>query len=278
MKTTNNTNYISSDAQEKLKNIILASAKESEPSAEQIAQEQKETEEAKKSGRSWRVYLHDTWKWYKNLMDNLGISDEYYTGNVPPAIDIDIVESLFRLAEHEEKFLFGFHRSQRKYYNEDIGTYLDQRNFYDECIRLITDAGLLSEYNAWLAERQVHDRNGQVIRVGDIIRFPEITEVCGRPVENGYEAEVSVTNDGLVWIGYTENAWFGYDGEPGYDGKPAKHLHIPGVPLTAKLAACSEVVIKREEGFVRHPYHGDFYLPRVHVPASEEPQIFVKKS
>jgi hypothetical protein len=272
MKTTNSTNYIGSDAQERLKNIILASAKESEPSAEQIAREQKESEESMKKGGARRVFLHNTWNGYKKLMDNLGISDEYYTWNVSSVIDIDIVESIFPLAEHEEKFLFGFHRSQRKYYNEDIGIYLDQENFYDECIRLITDAGLISEYNAWLAERQVHDRNGQVIRVGDIIRFPEITEVCGRPVENGYEASVTVTNNGLVWIGYPENASFAYNGEQ------SEHLHIPGVPLTAELAACAEVVIKREEGFVRHPHHGDFILPRIHEPASEKPQIFVKKS
>lgn len=274
MKTTNtinNTNIrnINCIAEENLKKAIFAAAKASEPSAEQIAKDKKWCEEGAKHGRKRTVEYCDR-DWYKKLMESLEISEEYRTGRGHS--EIDIVESIFRLTEHEEKFSFGSYRSRRRYYNEEKDRCDIQDNFYDECMKLITDAGLASEYNAWLAERQVHDRNGQVIRIGDIIRFPDITEVCGSPVENGFESRVDMTDNGLVWIAYPEKAWFGYNGEP------SEHLHIPAVPLTAELAKSAEVIIKREEGFVRHPHLGDFILPRIHVPASEKPQIFVKKA
>lgn len=261
MKTTNtinNTNIrnINRTAQETLKKVILTAAKKSKPSAKQIAKDQKECE-AETNRYGYKVTIsYLLWDWYQKLMDNLGISEEYYTGHGNS--EIDIVESMFRLAEFEENCCF------RSIYNHD--------ERYDECIKLITDAGLKAEFDNWRTQRQVCDCNGQPVRVGDIIRFPNITEVCGKPVENGYEARVDLTNTGLVWIAYPENAWFGFNGEK------TEHLHLPGVPLTAELVKSAEVIIKREEGFVRHPDHGDFMFPRVHAPSSKEYQIFVKKS
>lgn len=127
-------------------------------------------------------------------------------------------------------------------------------------------------FDTWRERRQIHDCNGQPVRVGDIIRFPAIREVCGSPIENGYEASVNLTDEGLVWIAYPENAWVGLGWET------TEHLHIPGVPLTAELAKCAEVIIKREQGFIRHPDHGDFMFPRIIVPNDITPEIFIKKS
>lgn len=256
--TINNTNnhHINRVAEENLKMVILAAAKKSEPSAKQLAKDQKKCElETKRSG--WKTTMtYPLWDWYKKLMNDLEITEEYYTGH--GSSEINIVESIFRLAEVEENLLSdGFKR-------------YDSR--YKECIKLISDAGLRDEFYAWKLERQVYDRNGQIVRVGDIIRFPDITEVCGSPVKNGYEAKVEMTDEGLVWIAYPENAWVGFGRDT------TEHLHIPGVPFTAELAKAAEVVIRWEEGFIRHPYHGDFMFPRVHVPGSGEYQIFVKKA
>lgn len=258
MKTTNtinNTNNINSIAQENLKKVILAAAKKSEPSAKQIAKDQKKYEAVIKLS-DWKTMIYPLWTWYKKLMDNLEISKEYYTGHENS--EIDIVESMFRLTEFEENCQF------HSIHNHD--------NRYKECIKLLTDAGLKAEFDVWREQSQLRDGNGQPVRVGDIIRFPNITEVCGKPVENGYEARVDLTAEGITWIAYPENAWFGFNGEK------TEHLHIPGVPLTVELAKSAEVIIRREEGFIRHPDHGDFMFPRVYPPQSKENQIFVKKS
>lgn len=269
MKTTNTINTtnirnINRVAEENLKQAIFAAAKESEPSAKQIARDQKRCAEREmRTGGKCFVTYH-TWNWYKNLMDNLAVSEEYYTGN--GTSEIDIVESVFRLAEHEEKFTFGTHRNQRKYYDEGVETYLSQHNYYDECIKLIVDAGLESEYNAWKAERQVSDCWGRVIRVGDIIRFPNITEICGQPIVDGFETKVTVDVGGNVLIAYPVNPWV-------EDGV----LHVQGIPFTAELANRAEIIIRREEGFVRHPYDG-FRLTCIEMPDIEDVEIFVKKS
>ena len=261
MKTTNTINTtnirtINRIAEENLKMVILAAAKKSEPSAKQLAKDQKKCElETKRSG--WKTTMtYPLWDWYKKLMNDLEITEEYYTGH--GSSEINIVESIFRLAEVEENLL-----------SDGIKRY-DSR--YKECIKLISDAGLRDEFYAWKLERQVYDRNGQIVRVGDIIRFPNITEVCGKPVKNGYETKVEMTDEGLVWIAHPENAWFGFNGEQ------AEHLHIPGVPFTAEFAKEAEVIIRWEEGFIRHPDHGDFMFPRIHVPGAEGYEIFVKKS
>ena len=261
MKTTNtNTNINSynnnSIAQETLKQVILAAAKKSKPSAKQIAKDQRECDEHEKIYGYKIKTLYPLWDWYQKLMDNLEISEEFHAGHGNSGIDI--VESMFRLAELDDNCRFC------SIYNHE--------EHYNECIKLITNAGLKAEFDNWRAQRQVYDCNGQPVRVEDIIRFPHITEVCGKPVENGFEARVNMTKTGLVWIAYPENAWFGSNGEE------AAHLHLPGVPLTAELAKTAEVIIRREEGFVRHPDHGDFMFPRIHEPSSKEHQIFVKKS
>lgn len=266
-----NNNTINNETQEKLKNAILVAARMSEPSAEQLAKERKECEEYAKltGGMGKKIFRHGRWNWYKKLMDDLKISEEYYTGK--GTTEFDIVESIFRLTEHEEKFTFGWCRSQRRCYDENEGRYVTQDNFYDECMKLITDTGLESEFNAWKEERQLYDCNGQVIRVGDTIRFPDITEFCGILVENGYETKVYVTNEGLVWIGYPHKAWISC--ENGHE-----ILRIPGIPLTAEISNRAEVIFKREEGFVRYQILGNFAHPHVHMPASDEAEIFVKKS
>lgn len=260
MKTTNtinntNNHNLNRVAEENLKKAIFAAAKESEPSPEQIAEDKKWCEEGAKLGRK-RTVEYSERDWYKKLMENLEIAEEYNIGSGDSKIDI--VESIFRLAEFEENCLFY------SIYNHD--------ERYDECIKVITDAGLKAEFDVWREQRQIRDCNGQPVRVGDIIRFPAIREVCGSPIENGYEAEVEMTDEGDVWIAYPENAWVGYDGEA------TEHLHIPGVPFTAELAKSAEVIIKREEGFIRHPDHGDFMFPRIHVPDSQGYQIFAKKT
>lgn len=258
MKTTNTTNTINTTnirtisriAEENLKKAIFAAAKDSEPTPEQIAKDKKWCEEGAKLG-SKRYVKYSERDWYKKLMENLEIAEEYNTGSGNSKIDI--VESVFRLAEFEEDCLFC------KLWNHE--------NFHNECMKLIANAGLGTEYDAWKKERQVYDRNGRVIRVGDIIRFPDITAVCGRPVENGFEAEVEITSDGVAWIAYPQNAYI-----------EDEHLRIPGVLFTAELAACAEVIIRREEGFIRHPYCGDFIFPRILEPGEQGYQIFVKKS
>lgn len=246
-----NTNTINNEMQEKLKFAILVAARMREPSAEQLAKEQKECEEyAKRNEGGQRIITHPIWEWYKNLMDNLEISEEYYTGK--GVSSIDIVESFFRFAEFEE--------------NNCYGVTFGPKSYPEECTKLIAAAGLDNEFAVWKAERQVYDRNGQVVRVGDIIRFPNITEIFGHSIENGYEAKIHLTKEGLVWIGHPENAWLDDD----------EHLHLPGIPLTAEHAKCAEVVIAREEGFVRHPHRGDFVLPRLHVPGSGNYEMYVK--
>ena len=198
VNNTNNRN-ITEAAQENLKKVILDAAKKSEPSAKQIARDQKKCETEFKRTGCKTVQTYPLWNWYKKLMENLEISEEYYTGHGNS--EIDIVESIFRLAEHEEKFLPGWGSYTRYYHDDVLDTYLPQGSYYDECMKLIADAGLESEFNAWYAERQLYDCNGEAVRVRDIIRFPNITEVCGKPVENGYETIVTVTKNGLVWIG-----------------------------------------------------------------------------
>lgn len=259
METTNtittNIRIINRIAEENLKKAIFAAAKESEPTPEQIAKDKKWCEEGAKH-RSKRTVEYSERDWYKKLMENLEIAEEYNTGSGDSRVDI--VESIFRLTKAEENLLGdGF----RKY---------DSR--YEECVKLIDNAGLKADFDAWREQRQVRDCNGQPVRVGDIIRFPAIREVYGSPIENGYEAKVELTDEGLVWIAYPENAWVGFGWET------TEHLHIPGVPFTAELAKYAEVIIKREQGFIRHPDHGDFMFPRVIVPDAEAPEIFVKKS
>ena len=260
MKTTNtinttNTRTINRIAEENLKKAIFAAAKESEPTHEQIAKDKKWCEEGAKLG-SKRSVKYSERDWYKKLMENLEIAEEYNTGSGDSMIDI--VESFFRLTEAEENLL------------GDVFKKYDSH--YDECIKVIVHAGLKAAFDTWRERRQIHDCNGQPVRVGDIIRFPAIREVCGSPIENGYEASVNLTDEGLVWIAYPENAWVGLGWET------TEHLHIPGVPLTAELAKCAEVIIKREQGFIRHPDHGDFMFPRIIVPNDITPEIFIKKS
>ena len=96
--TINNTNnhHINRVAEENLKMVILAAAKKSEPSAKQLAKDQKKCElETKRSG--WKTTMtYPLWDWYKKLMNDLEITEEYYTGR--GSSEINIVESIFRLA------------------------------------------------------------------------------------------------------------------------------------------------------------------------------------
>lgn len=256
MKTTNtinNTNIrnINRIAEANIKKAIFVAAKENEPSAKQIARDQKRcAEREKRIGGKCFVTYH-TWNWYQELMNNLRITNEYRTGK--GRTRIDIVESIFRLTEAQENLLGDAFKKR------------DSR--YDDCIRLIDSAGLRNEFEAWRLARQVHDRNGQMIRVGDIIRFSNITEVCGRPVENGFESKVTLDFEGNVLIAYPVNPWVEND-----------VLHVQAILISAEIAKHADVIIRREEGFVRHAYNGDFRLTCIEMPDLEAPEIFVKKS
>ena len=255
MKTTNtinNTNIrnINRIAEANLKQAIFAAAKENEPSAKQIARDQKRCAELDKRNGGKHSVIYRTWNWYKKLMENLRITNEYKTGKGRSRINI--VESIFRLTEQEENYLY-VNRGRHD-------------NYHEECMKLIAAADLETEYSDWKLARQVYDRSEHVIRVGDIIRFPDITEVCGRIIENGYESKVDIDYGGNVLIAYPVNPWI-------EDGV----LHVQGIPFTAELANRAEIIIRREEGFIRHPYDG-FRLTCIEMPTIEDVEIFVKKS
>ena len=108
MKTTNtinNTNIrnINRIAEANLKKAIFAAAKEREPSAKQIAKDQKRCAELDKRNGGKHSVIYRTWDWYKKLMENLRITNEYKTGK--GRTRIDIVESIFRLTEAQENLL-----------------------------------------------------------------------------------------------------------------------------------------------------------------------------